>query len=125
MADTPTYIIKGNGDILWGADVANPLIGGTAQAIGYLQSASKSENTDRRQIKNGTGDVKADVLYNENGELDCEFVLFDEATEPSKGDTLSIDGKVGHIISANKNFANEDAVKYSIKAAWYKGISYT
>ena len=93
------------------------------------QSVSLTQKKDKKEARNGCGEVKAVTYYNETTEVSIEGLGANTGSN-TVGTALSLAGSFGITVTGlifvdeiTVEKANEEFVKTSIKATAYRGIT--
>jgi hypothetical protein len=118
------YVAIG-GDPSFGCDGAELKINGTGPSIGLLQSCDGDSQYNEWIGKDSNGRTARQVLFDENGTLNCSFFIDNGIELPVKGDSLEVGGEIGSIQTIKTAWKNDSGTQVDISAKWYASLDAT
>jgi hypothetical protein len=116
------YTIEGDQNLTFGIEDANILLNGSADAIGYAQSAGTGDKCDIVEFRWMDGQVRGRAKFNKNSDLKLNFFILHGQPIPALEDTLEINAKQATVDTVDISWQNQQGTSCDLTAKWYEGI---
>ena len=97
--------------------------GGATSTLGYVYGCTHKMDGEKDAVYDGNGFTVGQIFFDDQDVLSIEILALDAATQPSRGDSLTVDSIIGVVQDSEVKWAHKGWKMFTVNATKFANMT--